>query len=113
MLGFVYDEKRDVLYRLLMPKLDEVLSNELAQTGDEDGFELFRQLVRKLDPPKADVTFDLKSDIEGLGQHVFTNFQQTVRFLAMLDMRVRDYVLVTGQPFPEDSLASVMHRAVD
>ena len=33
-LGFDYDEKKDVLYRLLMPKLDEVLSNELAQTGD-------------------------------------------------------------------------------
>ena len=65
--GFDYDTKKAVLYRLLIPCLDEVLSNELAQTGEEDGFELFRQLVRKLDPPKADVAFDLKSDIEGLG----------------------------------------------
>ena len=60
-----------------MPRLDEVLGNELAQTGDEDGFELFRQLVRKLDPPKADVTFDMKADIEGLGKHVCANFGQT------------------------------------
>ena len=61
--GFDYKEKRDVLYRLLMPKLDEVLSNELAQTWDEDGLELFRQLVCKLDPPKADVAFDLKAEV--------------------------------------------------
>ena len=65
--GFDYAAKKDVLYRLLLPKLDDVLGNELAQTGDEDGFQLFRQLVRKLDPPKADVAFDLKTEIEGLG----------------------------------------------
>jgi hypothetical protein len=60
----------------LMPKLDEVLSNELAQTGEQDGFEMFRQLVRKLDPPKADVAFDLKAEIEVLGKHVCSNFAQ-------------------------------------
>ena len=31
----------------------------------------------------------------------------------MFDARVRDFVLETGQPFPEDSLASVMRWAVD
>ena len=40
-MGFDYPNKKDVLYRLLMSRLDEVLGNELAQTGDEDGFELF------------------------------------------------------------------------
>ena len=111
--GFDYDTKADILYRLLMPRLDEVLSNELAQTGEEDGFELFRQLVRKLDPPKPDAAFDLNADIEGLGKQVCTSFLQTVRFLAMLDQRVRDYVLETGEAFPLDSLASVMRRAID
>ena len=96
-----------------MPKLDEVLSNELAQTGEQDGFEMFRQLVRKVDPPKADVAFDLKAEIEGLGKHVCSNFAQTARFLAMLDTRVRDFVLETGKAFPPDSLASVMRRAAD
>ena len=37
--------KADILYRLIMPKLDDVMSNEFAQTGDENGFELFRQLA--------------------------------------------------------------------
>ena len=32
--GFECDGKKDVLYRLLMPKLDDVLSKELAQAGD-------------------------------------------------------------------------------
>ena len=31
----------------------------------------------------------------------------------MLDHRVRDFVLETGEQFPLDSLASVMRRAVD
>ena len=87
-LGFDYDEKKGVLYRLLLPRLDEVLSNELAQTGDEDGVELVRQVVRKLDPPKGDVAFDLKAEIEGLGKHVCTSFQPIARFFAMLDTRV-------------------------
>ena len=50
--GFDCNKKNDILYRLLMPKLDEVLSNELAQNRDEDGVELFRQLVRKVDPQR-------------------------------------------------------------
>ena len=91
--GYTYADKKDVLYRILLPRLDEVHCNELAQTGDEDGIELFRQLVRKLDPPKSDVAFDLETEIEGLGQHVCFNFGQTSRFLAMLDTRVRDYSL--------------------
>ena len=69
--------------------------------------------MRKLDPPKADVAFDLKTDIEGLGKHTCASFQQTVRFLTRLDQRVRDYVLETGLAFPLDSLASVMRRATD
>ena len=31
----------------------------------------------------------------------------------MLDQRVRDYILETGEQFPLDSLASIMRRAVD
>ena len=111
--GYNYKDKRDVLYRLLMPRLDEVLGNELAQTGDEDGLELFRELVRKLDPPTADVAFDMKAGIEGLGKHVCANFGQASRFLTMLDARVRDYSLETGLTFPPDSLASIMRRVAD
>ena len=31
----------------------------------------------------------------------------------MLNQRVRDYILETGEQFPFDSLASIMRRAVD
>ena len=96
-----------------MPKLDDVLSNELAQTGEENGFEFFLQLTRKIDSPRVDLAFDLKAEIEGPGKHVCSAFALTARFLAMLDQRVRDFVLETGEPFPKVSLASVMRRAVD
>ena len=56
--------------------------------------------MRKLDPPKADVAFDMKADIEGLGKHACSNFAQTARFLTMLDARVREYSLETGLVFP-------------
>ena len=59
----------DILYRLVMPKLDEVMSAELAQSGEESDFELFRQISRKNEPPRVDVAFDLKAEIEGLGKH--------------------------------------------
>ena len=38
---------------------------------------------------------------------------QTARFLAMLNQRVRDFILKKGEQFPPDSLASIMRRAVD
>ena len=109
--SFDDSNKKDVLYRLLMPRLDEVLGNELARTGDEDRFELFRQLIRKLDPSKADVAFDMRAEMESLGKHVCSNFGQTARFLAMLDTRVHNYALEIGLTFPLDSLASIMRRA--
>ena len=96
-----------------MPKLDELLSAEFSQSGVENGFELFRQLSRKIDPPRIDVKFDLKAEIEGLGKHSCSNFAQSARFLAMLNQRCRDYTLETGEQFPPDSLASIMRRAVD
>jgi hypothetical protein len=108
-----FEEKADTLYRLIMPKLDELLSNEFAQTGTENGFELYRQLSRKIDPPRADLAFDLKAEIEGLGKHSCANFGQTFRFLEMLDRRVRDFTLETGEEFSKDSLASILRRSVD
>ena len=33
-----FEEKADTLYRLIMPKLDELLSSEFAKTGTENGF---------------------------------------------------------------------------
>ena len=66
-----------------------------------------------MDPPKADVAFDMKAEIEVLGKHVCSNFGQTAHFLDMLDTRVRDYSLETGLAFSPDSLASIMRRAVD
>ena len=38
---YAFEEKADTLYRLIMPKLDEVLSNELAQTGKENDSSCF------------------------------------------------------------------------
>ena len=56
---YEFATKTDILYRLIMPKLDVVMSAEFSQSGDESGFELFRQLSRKIDPPRVDVKFDL------------------------------------------------------
>ena len=89
---YEFDAKTDVLYRLIMPKLDGVMSAEFSQSGDETGFELFRQLSRKIGPPRVDVKFDLKAEIEGLGKHSCSNLAQTARFLAMLDQRVWEYI---------------------
>ena len=49
--SFNFFEKSDALYKLLMPKLSVSLSTELRQVGTPNGFELFRLLTQKLDPP--------------------------------------------------------------
>ena len=72
---------------------------EFAQSGEGNGFELFRQLSHKFDPPRVVIAFDFKAEIEGLGKHACTKFLQTVRFLSMLDQRVRDFVFETGKQF--------------
>ena len=59
--GLEFDTKSDILYRLIMLKLDEFMSNEFAQTGTENGLELYQQLSRKIDPPRSDLAFDFKA----------------------------------------------------
>ena len=49
--GFDFDNKADTVYKLIMPKVDDIRSDELMQTCKSIGFELFRLLNPKLDPP--------------------------------------------------------------
>ena len=51
--GFKFMEKADDLYKLLMPRLPHDLAIEFRQVGNVNGFELMRQLNRKLDPLEA------------------------------------------------------------
>ena len=68
-----------------MPKLDEIQGAEFMQVGKSNGFELFRLLNRKIDPPRDDLAFDLRTEIPGLGNHAGKDFGQAVRFVALLD----------------------------
>ena len=73
--------KSDALYKLLMPRLPTSLGTELRQVGVTNGFELFRKLFQKLDPPCADSAFHLANEIRGLcGVSVCKDVAQTVRF---------------------------------
>ena len=65
--GFDFAGKADVLYELLMPRLPTVIGTKLRQVGVSNGFELFRKLIQKMDPPRADSAFHLANDIRGLG----------------------------------------------
>ena len=44
---YEFGVKTDIVYRLIMPELDELLRAEFSQSGDENGFELFRQSVAR------------------------------------------------------------------
>ena len=66
-IGFDFDLKADALYKLLMPRLPVPLATEFRQVGQTNGFELYRRLVQKLDPPRADASFHLSNEIRGLG----------------------------------------------
>ena len=90
---FEFSLKSDVLYKLLMPRLNLSLSTEFRQIGSTNGFELFRKVVRKLDPPKSDNTFHLTNEIRGLGgTSVCKDFAQTCRFMLFFESRLQpDY----------------------
>ena len=65
--GFEFEAKADALYKLLMPRLNVALATEFRQIGSSNGFELYRQIARKLEPPKSDNTFTLQNELRGLG----------------------------------------------
>ena len=101
---FKFEEKADVLYKLVMPRLPPGLATEFRQTGGEsNGFELFRQLTQKLEPARSENAFHLANEIRGLGGvGSRKNFEQTVRFVKFLNSRMKEILFETGQVFPED-----------
>ena len=65
--SFNFHKKADALYKLLTPKLPVGLATEFRQVGTPNGFELFRKLTQKLDPPRSDCAFHLANELRGLG----------------------------------------------
>ena len=65
--GFDFLAKADALHKLLMPRLLPALGTELRPVCATNGFDLFRKLIQKLDPPRADSAFHLANQIHGLG----------------------------------------------
>ena len=97
-----------------MPRLNVALSTEFRQIGSTNGFELYRQVVRKLDPPKSDNTFHLANQLRGLGgTSACKDFPQTVRFLRFFEGKLKEYLRETGQVFPPDDSARVLSQAID
>ena len=60
---FDYPAMSSTLYRMTMPKLNFDLSTEFRNSAPDNVFELWRLLIRKLDPPRADLECHLTSDI--------------------------------------------------
>ena len=87
--GFDFDVKSDSLYKLLMPGLPVALATDFHQVGQTNGFELFRRLVQKMAPPRADSSFHLANEIRGLGgANLCKDFNATVQFVKFLDSRM-------------------------
>ena len=111
---FEFATKSDTLYKLLMPRLNLSLSTEFRQIGTSNGFELFRKVIRKLDPPKSDNTFHLANEIRGLGgTSPCKDFAQTCRFLLFLENRLKEFLIETGTSFLPADAARVLSQAVD
>ena len=87
--GCDFDVKADVMYELIMSKLDEIQGAELMRIGKSNGFKLFGLLSRKVDPPREDLAFDMGTKVHVLGKHSRRNFSQTVRFIAMLEQMLK------------------------
>jgi hypothetical protein len=112
--AFDFDVKADALYKLLMPRLPVTLATEFRQVGQTNGFELYRRLVQKLDPPRADASFHLSNEIRGLGAgNLCKDFAHTVNFVKFLDTRMEEYQTETGETFSDSDAARVLSQAID
>ena len=112
--GIDFLGKADALYKLLMPRLPTALGTKLRQVGVTNGFELFRKLIQKMDPPRADSAFHLANEIRGLGGvSVCKDFAQTVRFAKFLAGKMDDFTIETGESFPDSDAARVFSQAID
>ena len=74
---------------------------------------MWRLLNRKLDPPGADIEFHLTNDIR---KHTRTNcasFEQTVKFIAFLEGKRREFGVETGKPLDGVVFVEVLGAALD
>ena len=111
--SFDFPGKAITLYRLTAPKLNMDLSTEFRNSSPDNGFELWRLLNRKLDPPRADLEYHMKNDLRRHARINCTDFSQTVRFVAKLESKRREYQVETGSPLDPMLLADILGAAMD
>ena len=71
-------------------------------------------MTAKLDPARSDNVFHLAIEIRGLGGlGACENFDQTVRFVQFLEKTQKEYLIETGEVFPDTDAARVFSEAFD
>ena len=114
---FEFETKATLLYLVLMPKLGLKHSTELRQVGTTNGFELWRMLNRKVDPPRAEIGFQLKTEIAALAgkENLCKDFNMSVRFIKHLEQKLKEYVMETGEDVLKlnETLSHVVNQVID
>ena len=109
---FDYSAKGLILYRMLVPKLNLDLSTEFRNSSPDNGFELWRLLNRKLDPPRADVAFHWTNDFRKHARPNCADFGQTVKPIAMLEGKRREFAAETGETLDPVVLGEILGAAM-
>ena len=88
---FDFPGTASTLYRMLVPKLNLDLSTEFRNSAPDNGFELWRLLNRKLDPPQADLALHLTNNLRKHARTNCADFPQTVRFISMFEQKRHEF----------------------
>ena len=72
-----------------------------------------RLLNRKFDSPHADLEFHRKNDIQKYARFTCADFNQTVNFIAILEVKLREFQAETGSTLDPDVLARILGSAID
>ena len=110
---FDYSAKGSILYRMLVPKLNLDLSTEFRNSSPDNDFELWRLLNRKLDPPRTDFAFHWTNDLRKHARFNCADFGQTLKFIAMLEGKCREFAAETGETFDPVVLGEILGAAMD
>ena len=108
-----FAERSRELYQLISVKLNSSTFADYKDEDDMNGFELWRQLNKKLDPLRKDVAFHLELAIQAMASTRETNFDGTYNRMLEIEKAARNYKSLIGEPVDEKLLGRVLYAITD
>ena len=110
--SYSFANKSQELYTYLIPRLDSELGN-LCEDEQQNGFEVFRTVLKEKDPNLANVEFHLQGEIQALGQRRCQSLGETMELVKTMDKKAKEFRMKMGRKVEDEKLAQSLWQAMD